>query len=430
MKINATLDVNVVAYEAEDEVAVLLELEAPAAPTDVTRPQASLQVVLDRSGSMSGAPLEGAKKALAALVRQLEPNDNFGLVTFDNTAQVVVPAGPLTDKDGVVRQIEAVHAGGMTDLSAGYLRGLREIRRVATAGGTALVVSDGHVNEGIRDVDEFATITSRAYADGVVTSTLGYGRGYDETLLSAIARSGSGNHFFADNPDAAGAAIAGEVEGLLNKTVQALSLTVKFEPAVQFLRLYNDLPAHQIGDGTVMIELGDLYAQEARKLLLKFKVPAMASLGLAKIATLELTYIELPGLIEHTATLPISVNIVPGDEAAGRIPHPTVHSEVLFQEAQDTKRQASEAFESGDLDRGKHLLGQTKARLAMSMQVAPEPLKVEIQAELNEIDRMDAMAVDMGAVYMSKVSRDSYHQMNRKRGRAPQPNHTGEGDTK
>ena len=50
MKINALLDVNVVAHEATDEIAVLLELEAPAALADVTRPQASLQVVLDRAG--------------------------------------------------------------------------------------------------------------------------------------------------------------------------------------------------------------------------------------------------------------------------------------------------------------------------------------------------------------------------------------------
>ena len=135
MKINAQLDVNLVAHETEDEVAVLLELEAPAVPADVTRPQASLQVVLDRSGSMQGAPLEGAKKALVALVRRLEPTDNFGLVTFDNEAQVVVPAGPLTDKDGVLARIQSIVAGGSTDLSAGYLRGLRELRRVATAGG-------------------------------------------------------------------------------------------------------------------------------------------------------------------------------------------------------------------------------------------------------------------------------------------------------
>lgn len=421
MKINALLDVNLVAHEVQDEVAVLLELEAPSALADTTRPRASLQVVLDRSGSMSGSPLEGAKKALAALVRRLEPTDNFGLVTFDDSAQVVVPAGPLADKESVIRLIDEVHSGGTTDLSAGYLRGLRDIRRVAKAGGTVLVVSDGHVNAGIQSVDEFASITAKAYGEGIVTSTLGYGQGYDETLLSAIARSGSGNHVFADDPDAAGAAISGEVDGLLNKVVQAVSLTVKFEPAVEFLRLYNDLPAQQIGDGTVMIELGDLYSEEARKILLKFKVPALAGLGLAKIATLELAYVELPGLLEHVAALPISVNVVPGDEAAGRVPHPTVHSEVLFQEAQEVKREASKAFERGDLEDGKRLLGETKARLAKSLEAAPEGLKPDIRAELDEVDRMDVMTYEVGSAYMSKMSRESYHRGSRKRGRTIRP---------
>ena len=280
-----------------------------------------------------------------------------------------------------------------------------------------LVISDGHVNAGVRDVDEFASITAKAYGDGLVTSTLGYGSGYDESLLSAIARSGSGNHVFADNPDAAGAAIAGEVDGLLHKVVQAVSLTVKFEPAVEFLRLYNDLPAQQIGDGQVMIELGDLYSEEARKILLKLKVPALADLGLARVATLELSYVELPGLVEHLASLPISVNVVPGDEAAGRVPHPTVHSEVLFQEAQDVKRQASEAFEHGDLETGKRLLGETKARLSRAIEVAPESVVGEIRAELADVDRMDSMTESTGSAYMSKMTRDSYHRMNRKRGR-------------
>lgn len=422
MKINALVDVNVVAHEATDEVAVLLELEAPAALSELTRPQASLQVVLDRSGSMGGAPLEGAKKALIALVRRLEPSDNFGLVTFDDSAQIVVPAGPLTDKEATVRLIEGVQSGGSTDLSAGYLRGLREIRRVSgDTGGTVLVVSDGHVNAGIQSVDEFASVTSKAYRDKIVTSTLGYGEGYDETLLSAISRSGSGNHVFADDPDAAGAAIAGEVDGLLNKVVQALSLTVKFEPAVEFLRLYNDLPATQVGDGQVMVELGDLYAEETRKVLLKFKIPAMAALGLAKVATLELAYVELPGLIEHVAALPINVNVVPGDEAAGRIPHPTVHSEVLFQEAQHTKRRASEAFEIGDVASAKRRLGRTQRRLREALSIAPESARSDIRAELDEVARMESMTDEVGSAYMSKLTRESYHRGSRKRGRTIQP---------
>ncbi|HEY9564289.1 MAG TPA: VWA domain-containing protein [Nocardioides sp.] len=421
MKINALLDVNVVAHEAEDEVAVLLELEAPVALADATRAQASLQVVLDRSGSMDGAPLEGAKQALVALVRRLEPTDNFGLVTFDSSAQVVVPAGPLTDKDAVSQAIQLVRSGGTTDLSAGYLRGLREIRRVAMTGGTVLVISDGHVNTGLRLPDEFASVTAKAYADGLVTSTLGYGQGYDETLLSTMSRAGSGNHVFADNPDEAGAAIAGEVDGLLNKVVQSASLTVKFEPAVQFLRLYNDLPVQQIGDGTVMIELGDLYGEETRKVLLKFKVPAMAGLGLAQIATLELSYVELPSLVEQMAALPITVNVVPGDEAAGRVPHPSVHSEVLFQEAQDAKRQASEAFERGEVETGTRFLDETKARLSRSLEVAPDALKPEIRAELNEVEQMGAMTQEVGTAHMSKMSRESYHRGSRKRGRTVRP---------
>lgn len=422
MKINALLDVNVVAHEAEDEVAVLLELEAPPAPLlDTDRPPSSLQIVLDRSGSMHGAPLEGAKRALAALVQRLEPTDNFGLVTFDDQAQVVVPAGPLTDKTAVLARIADVDSGGSTDLGAGYLRGLRELRRVATGSGTLLVISDGHVNQGLRDVDEFATVTSKAYTEGIVTSTLGYGRGYDETLLAALARSGSGNHVFADDPDAAAAAIAQEVDGLLNKVVQAAVLTVRLEPSVLLARLYNDLPLQLLTDGAAMIELGDLYAGEQRKILVKLHVPAMAALGLARVATLDLVYVELPGLVEQTVSLPITVNIVPGDEAGKRIPHPTVHSEVLFQEAQDTKRRASEAFEAGDLEGGRRLLGETTATLDEALLAAPPPVAQGIREEIEDVRRMDGLTEVMGTAYASKLTRESYHRMNRKRGRRDEP---------
>jgi Ca-activated chloride channel homolog len=153
-------------------------------------------------------------------------------------------------------------------------------------------------------------------------------------------------------------------------------------------------------------------------------VPAMTALGLANIATLELAYVELPALVEQVVTLPITVNIVPGDEATGRIPHPTVHSEVLFQEAQDVKRQASEAWERGEFEEGQGLWVVARDRLAASLEAAPEDLRAEIRAELDEVERMHRMSTDMGArsgPLMSKMSRSSYHRMNRKRGRIVQP---------
>lgn len=427
MKFTALLDVNVVAHETDDDVTVLLELDAPTAPdTGEERPANTLQVVLDRSGSMAGRPLAGAIEALVGVVAKLDGRDNFGVVVFDNSAQVVVPCGPLTDKAAVVEAVRSIRAGGSTDLGAGYLRGLQELRRAASggsgtadapAGGTLLVISDGHVNIGITDVDQFADLAAKANAGGVVTSTLGYGLGYDETLLSALARSGAGNHEFAQDPDAAGAHIAAEVEALLSKVVQAASLTVRFSPEVQMLRLYNDLPAHQVGAGLVQVELGDLYAEEARKLLMRFKVPAMAALGLAQIATLELRYVELPALIEQTVLLPITVNVVPGDEAAGRVADPVVRSERLYQEAQLSKKEASEAFERGDVETGKQLLSQAVSSLESAGLDVPEELRDDFEAESRDLRTMAWRADEVGAAYTSKLTRASYHRESRKRGR-------------
>ncbi|OBA36432.1 vWA domain-containing protein [Gordonia sp. 852002-51296_SCH5728562-b] len=419
MKFSTALDVDIVAHESADEVSVLIELEAPEAPTTERAPSA-LQIVLDRSGSMSGPPLEGAKKALAAVISRLDPHDVFGVVTFDDEAQIAVPAGPLADKGRAVDLVDAIITGGMTDLSSGYLRGLQELRRAATAsgisGGTVLVISDGHVNSGISDVDEFASLTAKAAADGIVTSTLGYGRGYDETLLAAIARSGNGNHVFADDPDAAGAAIGGEVDGLLSKAVQAVTLTVRFIPQVQ-LSLYNDLPAHQVADGEVAIELGDLYGSEARKLLLKLAVDGMSGLGVAQIAELELRYVESATLTEHTVTLPVTVNVVPGDEAEGRVADPRVQSEKLYQEGQAAKLRASEAYERGDLDAGSSYLQASRDSLISSALLAAPSERNAIDDELSLIEELGAVGAVGDAGYVSKMTRDSYHLGNRKRGR-------------
>ena len=421
MKFSAQLDVNIVAHETEDEVSVLLDLAAPGAP-DVgeVRRSTSLQVVLDRSGSMAGPRLDGALAALTGLIHRLDSRDNFGLVVFDDDAQVVVPAGPLTDKSNVLALIASIEPAGCTDLASGYLRGLQELKRVAAGnGGTLLLISDGHVNRGISDSDALGDIARKANGSALVTSTLGYGFGYDETLLTAIARGGSGNHHFAQDPDAAGAAIASEVSDLLAKSIQAASLTVRCGPAVQLLRLYNDLPATQIETGQIMIELGDFYANEERKVLLKFKVPAMASLGLAQVASLELRYVELPDLLEQVVTIPVAVNVVPGDQAAGRIVDITVQTEVVFQEAQQSKRLASEALERGEREVAKRHLHGAADMLRMVAPSAPGAMQGDVNAEIDELmaTGRNVDAYDTG--YTSKLTRASYHEKNRKRGRRP-----------
>lgn len=382
MHIAAHLDVDMLALETEDQLSVLVHLTAPAAPASTdARPPSTLQVVLDRSGSMSGDRLDGAKAALINLITRLDGADNFGLVAFDDQTQVVVPAGPLANKDAAKRAIAALDAGGTTDLSGGYLRGLQEAQRVAgPTGATLLLISDGRANAGVTDPDTLAGVAADAHKRNVTTSSLGFGLGYDEKIMSALARGGAGNELFAEEPDTAVTLIAAEVEGLLAQSAQAASLLVRLSPHIRRLQVLNDLPSAATVDG-VLIELGAFYAEESRKLLLVFDVPGIPALGLTEVATLVFTYVELPTLKQHTVTVPLHVNVVPGDEAAQRIPDPVVQTERVYQRVQQAKRRASDHLAVGDERAAMSEIRMAQRELAEVLPAAPPELAADLAEE-------------------------------------------------
>ncbi|MEX2193900.1 MAG: VWA domain-containing protein [Thermoleophilaceae bacterium] len=418
MHIAAHLDVDLVAVESEDTVSLLLELKAPEADSDEERGPAAVQVVLDRSGSMSGGRLHAAQGALDRLITQLDPKDSLGITAFDHEVVTVLPAGPLANKDAARQAVWSIFSRGSTNLSSGLLRGIQEARRVANGRGATLVLlSDGQANEGVVDQVTLAGIARQAHEQGVTTSTLGVGLHYDEALMAAIARGGTGNALFAEEPDAAAAALTGEIGGLLEQTVQAASLTVRLDPAVSQVALLNDVPCQPV-DGGLMIELGDLYAGETRKLVLELAIPGLPALGLAQIAELELQYVELPAITTHTVTAPVHVNVVPGDEAAGRIPDPVVRSEAAFQRAQQAKRRATDALRTDGPERAAELYEEAGARLDLDSANAPAELRAELAEEAATLRRLAAES-KLDASRAMKMSEADFDLKSRKRGRGP-----------
>ena len=57
----------------------------------------SVAVVIDRSGSMNGAPMEHAKDAASRLIGQLDPTDAFTVISYSSGDQVVMPMSRATD---------------------------------------------------------------------------------------------------------------------------------------------------------------------------------------------------------------------------------------------------------------------------------------------------------------------------------------------
>lgn len=376
MKLDARLDVDVLALQQEDEVTCLLTFEAPVPADADARPGESVIVVVDRSGSMAGAPLEAVRSSLHALADRVKPQDVFGVVVFDDQADVVVPSRRMADHHlpTVHGLIEAIRPGGSTDLTGGYLLGLSEARRNRGAtGATVLLLSDGHANAGITDPVQVGLLAGTAHGDGVTTSTIGIGSHYDEVLLAEIAGQGSGSHRFALTADDAAAAVSEEAGDLLSKSVVNAFLRIRTLDAglLEHVGLLHDvrrwIEEGPQGDKVLVVPLGDLYAGETRELLVHFDVPAIAALGYHVLAEFSIEYVTLPGLESQVITWPMAVNVVPGDEASGRVADPTVTTARLLAEASRAKKDAAERLREGDPDAAVGLLKQQSLRISTAL---------------------------------------------------------------
>src|SRR6267142_5492738 len=84
---------------SKQEVVFKIDLTALGQKKKLKRTPLNLAVVLDRSGSMSGAKIEKARQAAMALVDQLSSEDIFSVIAYSDRADVLLPAQHVHDKE-------------------------------------------------------------------------------------------------------------------------------------------------------------------------------------------------------------------------------------------------------------------------------------------------------------------------------------------
>ena len=223
MDLSLQLQHEVVAVQTETDLHVLVELTAPAVPTVSTREPLRIALVIDRSGSMHGAKLDAAKRSVAYLARQLTAADQLAVIAYDDAVTLPYALGPV-DVAAIDLALAGIESGGSTNLSGGWLKGVEELRRVAGGIRRVVVLSDGHANVGITDTATLARMAGEVMGRGISTTTIGFGDGFDEHLMTVIADRGGGSGHFAQSPDDAPGIFAAEFDDLAALVAQSLSV--------------------------------------------------------------------------------------------------------------------------------------------------------------------------------------------------------------
>lgn len=178
----------------------------------------NLALVLDKSGSMAGRPIEQVKQAAQNIVGLLSSEDRLTLAVFNDQAEIVVKAEALTNPREIMRRIGRIEASGKTAIDKGMDKALSQMEKLNLQGYTnrAIVLTDG-LNEHGNDA-RCRQLAQRAAEKGIPFSTFGFGLDWSPDLLEEIADAGKGRMVHIESPE--------EVISTFEEEVKSASMTV------------------------------------------------------------------------------------------------------------------------------------------------------------------------------------------------------------
>lgn len=159
------------------------------------KPSMALVLVIDKSGSMEGMPIQLAKQAAKAAIELLGQGDYGGVVGFDSEAYVVSEMTSMSSKGTVMDSIDVVSAGGGTNMMPGMVKGKEMLESSPAKIKHMIVLGDGQSNPG-----EFIELANEMAMSKITVSTVALGEGADKPLFKAIADSGNGRYYETNDP--------------------------------------------------------------------------------------------------------------------------------------------------------------------------------------------------------------------------------------
>ena len=116
-------------YENELHALVKINKEETSNKLETNGVPLNIAIVIDKSGSMAGRPLEEAKRSAAYIIDKMREQDRVAIVAYDDRVDVILPSQKVTDKIRIKAALEHIRSGGATDLHNGWLTGAEEVAR-------------------------------------------------------------------------------------------------------------------------------------------------------------------------------------------------------------------------------------------------------------------------------------------------------------
>lgn len=380
-----------------------------AAPAGRDRRPITLAIVLDRSGSMDGDKLETAKRAVFAVVDQLDDRDRVSLVVFDDRIDVVQAATPVNSvlKARLRATLGRIRARGSTALHEGWLTGCQTITEALAGSADAVarcfLLTDGLANVGQTDPERIAAEAAGIRENaGIGTSTFGIGEDYDENLLEPMAAAGGGQFYHLRTAADLATTFVGDLGDMLTVAAPRARLEIEAGAGItaEVISRYWTRPAGA-GRTAWTVEVGDLIAGEDRHLIVRFGFPKRRAA--AELAVRGRLVWQSGGAERSTPWEEVRFRYAAEAACDEELYDPGVMHWVGLHQADRARREATERSRRGDLAGARQTLRGVSRRL--SAYAGSDP---DLQAALNELKETEGLVAEAPAAPM--IAKEIYYQ--------------------
>ncbi len=225
----------------------------------------SLIALVDRSGSMTGAPLARVKEGLHAVIEQLGEGDRMGIVIYGTTSLVHQPVIEVAgNKEALHRAVDAIEINGSTSMEAGMKLGYATAfaERANSRGKTRMMLfTDENPNTGNTTPEGFMAQAIDGSRKGVGLTTIGVGAHFNAALATQVSSVRGGNLFFVPREGSASELFASEFGNMVSEVAQDLVISIDPADGVKVGAIYG-VPGELIadaGNGTVTVTIGSAF---------------------------------------------------------------------------------------------------------------------------------------------------------------------------
>lgn len=164
-------------------------------------PSLALMLVIDKSGSMSDGMfgttrLELAKEAAMRAAEVLTPNDQVGVIAFDDAAKWVVNLQKAEDVEAIQNQIGTIRPGGGTAFFTALYEATYALMNAQAQQKHIIFLTDGEAGD-----TGYLQLCDIMQQNDITLTTVAVGSGADQATLRTLAQQGGGRAYAANEFD-------------------------------------------------------------------------------------------------------------------------------------------------------------------------------------------------------------------------------------